>query len=73
MFSQTRRIDIVCPLTTWMQHLRGYKIKDKRNYDHSYIAELLGKMGINVFYQYVSYAIFITAAVVTVQYVLLFL
>ena len=32
---------IVCPLTTWMQHVRGYKISDPKNFDHSFVRELI--------------------------------
>ena len=32
---------IVCPLRTWMQHVRGYKISDPKNFDHSFVRELI--------------------------------
>jgi len=30
-----------CPITTWMQYLRGYTLTDPQNYTHSFIAEFL--------------------------------
>ena len=37
-----------------MQYSKGYKIKDKRNYNSSFIAELLEKLNIKVSFQLVN-------------------
>lgn len=68
IINKTKRIDIVCPLTTLMQSIRGYKIEDKRNYDHSYIAELLEKLGFKVKYKTINFVIISTVVITTVQY-----
>lgn len=64
-----RKTDIICPLTTLMQYLRGYSLKDKRNYSHSYIAELLEKMHItSITYRQINVILLITLIIVAVQY-----
>ncbi len=70
IYNKTKKIDIICPLTTLMQKLRGYEIKDKKNYNHSYIAELLNKLKIKVNYNIVSLLIFISIIIVFIQYIL---
>jgi len=37
-----------CPLTTWMQYLRGYAVTDPLNYTHSFVAEFSQLIGIPV-------------------------
>jgi hypothetical protein len=44
----TRKFRMVCILTTPMQLLRGQKISDPKNYDHSWFKELFGKKGIQI-------------------------
>jgi hypothetical protein len=64
-----QKLDIICPLTTLMQWLRGYPLKDKKNYGHSYNAELLKKLKLNISYKIINIIILICLAIVTVQYV----
>ena len=59
---------IVCPLTTWMQLVRGYKISDPRNFDHSFVRELFQRLRINIPYGYIGALIFISWGVVIIQY-----
>ncbi len=47
-FMVFKKIDMICPLTTWVQHLRWYKIIDEKNYKHSFVAEILQKLKINI-------------------------
>lgn len=70
-FPITKRMDVICPVTTLMQWLRGYPLKSKKNYHHSYVAELLGKFKINVSYQFVNILIFISLVILFIQYFLL--
>lgn len=65
----TKKIDIICPLTTWMQYLRGYPRDSKKNYQHSYISELLQKLRIPVYYKGINILLLITLVLVTVQYI----
>lgn len=44
----TKKYRMVCILTTPMQFLRGQKISDPKNYDHSFFKELAGKNGIHI-------------------------
>ena len=65
-----KKIDFICPLTTWTQSFRGYPVKDKRNYAHSFIAELLKKVRINVSFKSVDILMLISFFIVIVQYIL---
>ena len=64
-----RKFDIICPLTTLMQWLRGYPLKNKQNYAHSFIAELLEKMRIKVSYAWVNVILIVSLIILIVQYV----
>jgi hypothetical protein len=68
LYSKTKDFQMICPITTPMQSLRGYKIQDKRNYKHSYIAEFLSKFRINISFKTVNYLLWITFAIVIIQY-----
>ncbi len=59
---------IVCPLTTWMQLARGYKIGDPKNFDHSFVRELFQRLRVKIPYGYVGALIFISWGVVIIQY-----
>jgi len=64
-----RKADIICPLTTWMQYLRGYKLKDKKNYNHSYIAELANKIHFPITYKGINVTLLSTLILVIIQYI----
>lgn len=68
-YEYNKKIDIICPLTTWMQYLRGFPLKSKENLKHSFIAEILKRMKINVSYKFVSYLLLVTFFVVSLQYI----
>jgi len=68
VYPKTKSIDFICPLTTLMQSLRGYKIKDKRNYNHSFIAELFERLKIKISFLWVDVLLFITFIIVSIQY-----
>lgn len=68
-FKYTKKIDIICPLTSWMQYLRGFPLKSKENLKHSFIAEILKRLKINVSYKFVSYLLLVTFFVVSLQYI----
>ncbi len=72
IYPYTKRIDIVCPLTTLMQYLRGFAVSDERNYDHSYISELFSRFGIKIAYKYVSYSLFLAGVLIAINYWKLF-
>ncbi len=62
------RMDIVCPLTSWMQYLRGYSLCDLRNYGHSYIAELLVVFHVRLRYGVVNYLMLGAGVVILIEY-----
>ena len=64
----TKKIDIICPLTTLMQSLRGFYYKNKKNYGYSYNAELLSRLGIKISYKMVNIILIICLILVTLQY-----
>ena len=71
LYPKINKIMLICPLTTLMQYFRGYPIKDKRNYNHSFIAELLNRLNINVSFHWVSILLIITLIIVSIQYFLI--
>ncbi len=68
-FPITRKIDIICPLTTLMQSLRGFPFRSRENYGHSFIAELLGKLRLKVSYRWVNGLLIVTLILIVVEYV----
>ncbi|MEK6951327.1 MAG: hypothetical protein AABX13_06415 [Nanoarchaeota archaeon] len=64
----THQLDIICPLTTLLQWLRGYPLPSRKNYGHSYIAELLGMLGWRVHYGWVNTILLITLGLIVVRY-----
>ena len=63
-----RKLDIICPLTTWMQYLRGFPLKNENNINHSFIAELLKRLKLNVNYKFINILLIITLIVVSIQF-----
>jgi len=68
LYPKTKSFEMICPLTTPMQYLRGYEIKDKRNYNHSFIAELLDRFNIKMSFNAVNILLWVTFAIVIIQY-----
>jgi hypothetical protein len=64
-----RKFNILCPLTTLMQYLRGYPVHSKKNYGHSYTAEFLERMRINISPKTVSYMSLGMLVIVTLQFI----
>ena len=64
----TRKFRMVCLLTTPMQILRGEKISDPKNYDHSFFKELVGKNGIQIPHANSTLITFSALSLVTYQY-----
>ena len=68
IYPKTKKIEIICPLTTLMQRLRGYEIENERNYNHSFTSELLEKLKIKLKYNIVSVIIMFSILIVVIQY-----
>ena len=64
----TKKYRMVCALTTPMQILRGQSIADPKNYDHSFTAEFLKRMGISVPHKASTILTFIVLTAVTIQF-----
>ena len=58
----------ICPLTTWMQSIRGYPLKDKRNYLHSYFYEIFHRFKIPMTKGQVEALLKTTFVLIIVQY-----
>lgn len=67
-FKWRHKLDIICPLTTLLQWLRGYPLSSRKNYGHSYIAELLGRLGMRAQYGRVNTVLLITLGLIVVRY-----
>lgn len=63
-----KKVDLVCPITTWMQYERGYSLKSKKNYEYSYIAELSQRLHVKISHRFVKLLTMTTLIIVTLQY-----
>ena len=59
---------MVCILTTIMQYLRGQKISDSKNYDHSFSQEFFGRRGITIPHRATTFLTLAILIIVTFQY-----
>jgi len=66
------KVASICPLTTWMQDLRGYARDDEKNVGHAYIHEQLQYMGIPIGKKLTSNLHIGSFIVVIVQFILIF-
>lgn len=64
----TKKAGMICPVTTLMQYMRWYSVKSKNNYNHSFIAELLGILKIQLNFQTINIILLATFVVVAIQY-----
>ncbi len=71
MFPYSKKIDIICPLTTVMQRLRGFPVTSRKNLGHSYITEILRRFNIKLSYKAVNIILLSTIIIVSIQYIML--
>ena len=71
MMPHTKRISIICPLTTVMQKLRGFPVKSMENLGHSYIVEILKRFNIKLSHKVIDIILLITIVIVSIQYITL--
>jgi hypothetical protein len=69
LYSKTKKIRIICPITTLMQSLRGYPIESKKNYDHSFVAEFFNRLRFKLGPRIVGILIWITLIIALIQYI----
>lgn len=69
LYKYTHKIDIICPLTTLIQSLRGYPRSSEKNYGHSFIAELLERLRTNISYQGINILLLITLVLIIIEYI----
>ena len=67
----THKFRMVCILTTPTQLLRGLKISDPKNYDHSWLNELVGKKGVGVSHAISTLITLSVLSLATFQYLFL--
>ena len=63
-----KKFSIVCPLTTMMQYLRGYSPLDERNYNHSFIAEVMDHYNVKVQNKTINTLMYVTLGLVVVRF-----
>ena len=71
LYKYTKKVNIICPMTTLMQKLRGFPLKTKENIAHSFIVECLGRLNVKVSYKTINLLLLITVVLVSIQYYLL--
>jgi len=64
-----KKKDIICPLTTWLQWLRGYDLTDEKNFSHSFIAELFKRLKVKISFKAVNYLLLGTLILATILYI----
>lgn len=64
----TKKYRFPCFLTSVMQLVRGYKLSDPKNYDHSFISEGFKNLGIKVSMTAVTVLTFVVLAINFYQY-----
>ena len=62
-----------CPLTIFMQLLRGYKISDPQTYNHGFIRELGQRIGVKLRPWIVEVLLLIPFIIVTYQYLSIYI
>ncbi len=60
---------LVCPMTTLMQHLRGYPPTDARNHSHSYVVEVMEHFDVKWKFSTINYMMLVTMVLVIVRFV----
>ena len=68
LYPKTKKIDFICPITTLMQSLRGYPVESKKNFNHSFIAELLEKLRIKISFFWIDVLLLISFIIISIQY-----
>lgn len=64
----THKFRMVCVLTTPMQLLRGQKISDPKNYDQTWLKEVIGKQGVKIPHTFSTIITFSAVILVTLQF-----
>ena len=62
------KVASICPLTTWMQDLRGFSRDDEQNYGYTYIHEQLQYLKIPIGKKTVSRVMTSSFVIVIIQY-----
>ncbi len=70
LYPKIKQITFICPFTTLMQSLRGYPLTDKKNYNHSFIAELFSKLKIKMSFSLVNVILLLSYGIVSVQFII---
>lgn len=72
IYQKIKKLSLVCPLTSLMQYHRGYRLEDGRNHGHSFIGELLEKLGLPpVNFKRINLLMIFLALIIALQYTVL--
>lgn len=72
LYPKIKKLSLICPLTSVMQYNKGYFLEDVRNHGHSFIGELLEKLGIQqVSFKRVNLLMLFLAIILIFQYAVL--
>ncbi len=63
-------VALVCPMTTLMQHLRGYPPSDFRNHSHSFVVEVMEHFDIKWKFSTINYMMLVTIVLVVVRFII---
>ena len=69
IFLFTKKIGIICPLTSLMQYLRGYHFRSPKNYSHTYISEVSNRLHIKISDKAVNILTLATFGIIILQFV----
>jgi len=69
IFPFTKKIGIICPLTSLIQYLRGYPFHSPKNYSHTYVAEVSNRLRIRINDKSVNILTLVTLGIIIFQFV----
>ena len=69
IFPFTKKIGIICPLTSLMQYLRGYPFHSPKNYSYTYVAEVSNRLRIRINDKSVNILTLVTLGIIILQFV----
>ena len=70
LYSKIEGFNLICPVTSLMQHLRGYPAWHKKNYNHYFVSEFINRFKLGISYSLVRASSWIATVAVAVQYFL---
>ena len=69
IFPLTKKIGIICPLTSLMQYLRGYPFNSPKNYSHTYMSEVSSRLHIKINDKAVNAFTLVTLGIIIIKFI----